>query len=111
MMIITIQEKTDTYLRFQAKESRVQSDIHYERYPGREDAHTLFNLLKEMVLRQDGVAMCGYARDSTFTESIVFQIQTEEGTEPINVLFDAVRELKDINDQFRSAFEVAYEID
>jgi len=109
-MIITIQEKTDTYLRFQAKESRVQSDIHYQRYPGREDAHTLFNLLKDIALKQEGVIMCGYARDSTFTESIVFQIQTEDGVSPVHVLFDSVRDLKDVNDQFRSAFEVAYEI-
>jgi DNA-directed RNA polymerase subunit L len=91
-MKITIQEKSDTYLRFQAKD----------------DPHTLFNLLKEIVLQEKGVKLCGYTRDETFSDSLVFQIRTVDGHDPVTILLDSTKKLMEINQQFRDAFQDTY---
>ena len=93
-MRIAIQEKTKNYLRFQAKD----------------DPHTLYNLLKEQVLTVKGVRLCGYARDETFSDSVVFQIRTEDGYDPVEILLDSSKKLMEINKQFREAFQDSYKL-
>lgn len=91
-MKITIKEKSDTYLRFQVKD----------------DPHTLYNLLKEVIVDAEGVKLCGYARDETFSESVLFQIRTEEGYDPVEILLDSAQKIKEINAQFREVFSDTY---
>ncbi len=91
-MEIKVLEKRDTYLRLRILD----------------DPHTLYNVLREKILERDGVLLCGYARDQTFEESIIFQIETAEGVNPIEVILDAARDLKAMSEEFRAAFENAY---
>ena len=87
---------SETYLRIQVTQ---------------DDPHTLYNILREEVLKKEGVALCGYARDNTFEDSIVFQLQVEEGYKPVEILLDAVKSVIAINQQFRDAFEDAFQFD
>ncbi|RMG37559.1 MAG: hypothetical protein D6732_06385 [Methanobacteriota archaeon] len=91
-MEIKILEKAGNYLKLRIND----------------EPHTLYNLLKEEIIKNDDVLMCGYSRDQTFEETIIFQIETREGTNPVEIILDAARRLKEINEQFRTAFENAY---
>lgn len=95
-MQVKIQEMSATYLRIQITQN---------------DPHTLYNILREEVIKNEGVKLCGYARDNTFEDSIVFQIEVEEGYKPVDILLDSVKSVKKINQQFRDAFEDAFEFD
>ncbi len=91
-MKINIQQQGDDYLRLQILD----------------DPHTLYNMLKEKCLERDDVLLCGYARDQTFENSLIFQIKTEKGTNPVDVLIDSSRELIKTTQEFRRAFDEAY---
>ena len=94
-MKVVIQEKTDTYLRIQVKD----------------DSHTVYNILKETILEDPNVKLCGYAKDEAFSDSIVFQIQTEEGVSPVDMILESVQRLKGKNKQFIDAFNDVYKPD
>ncbi len=91
-MEIKLLEKKDDYLKLRIFD----------------EPHTLYNLLKEEVLKDDKVLMCGYTRDQTFEDTIIFQIKTREGENPVEIILDAARRLKEINEEFKTAFENAY---
>ncbi len=61
-MEIKILEKADNYLKLRIND----------------EPHTLYNLLKEEIIKNDEVLMCSYTRDQTFEETIVFQVELEK---------------------------------
>ncbi len=91
-MDITIQYIEPNYIRFQI----------------RDDPHTLFNLLRIIALDHKGVVLAGYARDRTFEDSAIFQIRTEEGTDPRDVLISSARKIAEMAENFKEAFEDVY---
>ncbi|MHA2172678.1 MAG: RpoL/Rpb11 RNA polymerase subunit family protein [Candidatus Kariarchaeaceae archaeon] len=91
-MQINIQALEKNYIRMQIKE----------------DPHTLFNLLRIVALEEEGVTMCGYARDRTFEESLMFQIRTEGDTDPRDAIVRAARKVAAMAEQFKNAFEDTY---
>ncbi|MHA2252313.1 MAG: RpoL/Rpb11 RNA polymerase subunit family protein [Candidatus Kariarchaeaceae archaeon] len=92
IMKINIQAIEKNYLRMQIKQ----------------DPHTLFNLLRILALEEDGVTLCGYARDRTFEDSLMFQIRTEGDVDPREALIRAARKIAANAEQFKAAFEDTY---
>ncbi len=91
-MKINIQIIEKNYLRMQIKQ----------------DPHTLFNLLRIMALKEEGVVLAGYARDRTFEDSLMFQIRTEGDIDPREALVRAARKVAEMAEQFKTAFEDTY---
>lgn len=80
----------------------------YLRMQIKDDPHTLYNLLRIMALEEEGVILCGYARDRTFEESLMLQIRTEGDFDPREALIKAARRVVDMTEQFKTAFEDTY---
>ena len=68
------------------------------------DPHTLFNLLREELLKDDTVDFAGYWRDESFYESVVFQVKMKKKTtDPIPAIRSALDRLqKQTNDFIKS---------
>ena len=59
------------------------------------DPHTLFNLLREELLKDQNVDFAGYWRDESFYESVVFQVKMKKKTaDPINAINEALERLE-----------------
>ena len=68
------------------------------------DPHTLFNLLREELLKDDAVDFAGYWRDESFYESVVFQVKMKKKTaDPIPAIHSALDRLKKETDDFIKA--------
>ena len=68
------------------------------------DPHTLFNLLREELLRDDAVDFAGYWRDESFYESIVFQVKMKKKTAAtITAIHSALDRLKIQTNEFIKA--------
>ena len=89
---MTIQTIEENYLRVQIKD----------------DPHTLYNLLRIIVLEEDGVVLAGYARDRTFEDSLMFQIRTDGSVEPKDVLLNAAQKIIEMAVEFKQHFEDEY---
>ncbi len=65
------------------------------------DPHTLFNLLREELLKDDTVDFAGYWRDESFYESVVFQVKMKKKTtDPIPAIQSALDRLQNQTDDF-----------
>jgi len=72
--------------------------------------HTFMNVLKGALLETDGVAAATYdmnPEQSGGQTDPILTIKTEEGTDPLDALADAARNVKDKANAFRDAFETA----
>ncbi|MFW9852344.1 MAG: RpoL/Rpb11 RNA polymerase subunit family protein [Candidatus Thorarchaeota archaeon] len=59
------------------------------------DPHTLFNLLREELLKDQNVDFAGYWRDESFYESVVFQVKMKKKTaDPVDAINDALGRLE-----------------
>ena len=74
----------------------------------KDDPHTLYNLLRVIALDEEGVVLAGYARDRTFSNSVMFQIRTDGDVDPKDALISAARKIVDMGNQFKDAFEDIY---
>lgn len=81
----------------------------YIRMQIKDDPHTLYNLLRILALKEEGVILAGYARDRTFEESLMFQLRTEGDVDPKDTLIRAARKISEISNQFKTAFETEYQ--
>jgi DNA-directed RNA polymerase subunit L len=58
------------------------------------DPHTLFNLLREELLKDDKVDFAGYWRDESFYESLIFQLRMNKKTsDPIQAINEALERI------------------
>jgi DNA-directed RNA polymerase subunit L len=68
------------------------------------DPHTLFNLLREELLKDDTVDFAGYWRDESFYESVIFQVKMKKKTaDPIPAINNALDRLKEQTEDFIKA--------
>ena len=68
------------------------------------DPHTLFNLLREELLKDETVDFAGYWRDESFYESVVFQVKMKKKTsDPIPAIYSALDRLGKQTDDFIKA--------
>jgi DNA-directed RNA polymerase subunit L len=59
------------------------------------DPHTLFNLLREELLKDQDVDFAGYWRDESFYESVVFQVKMKKKTaDPVDAVNKALERLE-----------------
>ena len=85
-MEIKILKKEKGYIKFNVKET---------------DPHTLFNLLREELLKDDEVDFAGYWRDESFYESVIFQLRMKKKTaDPIVALNGALDRLEKDTKEF-----------
>jgi len=76
---------------------------------GGED-HTFMNVLKGTLLENDGVAAATYdmnPEQSGGQTDPILTIKTEEGTEPLDALETAAKNVTEKTTEFREAFEAA----
>lgn len=67
------------------------------------DPHTLFNVLREELLKDDQVDFAGYWRDESFYESVVFQLKMKkESSDPVQAIYDALARLESSTKEFIS---------
>jgi DNA-directed RNA polymerase subunit L len=65
------------------------------------DPHTLFNLLREELLKDTEVDFAGYWRDESFYESVVFQVKMKKKTgDPIVSINSALERLEQQSKEF-----------
>lgn len=65
------------------------------------DPHTLFNLLREELLKDTEVDFAGYWRDESFYESVVFQVKMKKKTgDPVVSINSALERLKQQSKEF-----------
>ena len=65
------------------------------------DPHTLFNLLREELLKDTDVDFSGYWRDESFYESVVFQVKMKKKTsDPIVAINSALERLGEQAQEF-----------
>ena len=72
-----------------------------------DDPHTLYNILRTLLLESPDVKLAGYTRTRTFREKIMFQLRTINGVKPIDILIQKCQELKALSDEFINKFENA----
>jgi DNA-directed RNA polymerase subunit L len=78
-MKINILKQEKGYIKFQVKQA---------------DPHTLYNLLREELLKDEEVDFSGYWRDESFYESVVFQLKMKKKTsDPIAAINNALERL------------------
>ncbi|MEE9411258.1 MAG: RpoL/Rpb11 RNA polymerase subunit family protein [Candidatus Heimdallarchaeota archaeon] len=78
-MRIKILKKDQGYIKFNVKET---------------DPHTLFNLLREELIKDEDVSFAGYWRDESFYESVIFQVKMKKKTaDPIQAVNSALDRL------------------
>lgn len=73
-MLINILKKEKGYIKFNIKAT---------------DPHTLFNLLREELLKDTEVDFAGYWRDESFYESVIFQVKMKKKTADPLVFIDS----------------------
>ncbi|OLS33216.1 MAG: DNA-directed RNA polymerase subunit L [Candidatus Heimdallarchaeota archaeon AB_125] len=65
------------------------------------DPHTLFNLLREELLKDTEVDFAGYWRDESFYESVVFQVKMKKKTgDPVVSINSALERLEQQSKEF-----------
>ena len=65
------------------------------------DPHTLFNLLREELLKDTEVDFAGYWRDESFYESVVFQVKMKKKTgDPVVSINSALERLEQQSMEF-----------
>lgn len=85
-MQINILKQEAGYIKFNVKQA---------------DPHTLFNLLREELLKDDEVDFSGYLRDESFYESVVFQVKMKKKTsDPIVSINKALERLGQQTQEF-----------
>ncbi len=85
-MLINILKKEQGYIKFSIKAT---------------DPHTLFNLLREELLKDAEVDFAGYWRDESFYESVVFQVKMNKKTaDPIVSINSALSRLEKQSKEF-----------
>ena len=85
-MQINILKQEQGYIRFNIKAT---------------DPHTLFNLLREELLKDTEVDFAGYWRDESFYESVVFQVKMKKKTgDPVVSLNTALDRLEQQSKEF-----------
>ncbi|MHA1222063.1 MAG: RpoL/Rpb11 RNA polymerase subunit family protein [Candidatus Heimdallarchaeaceae archaeon] len=85
-MEIKILKEDEGYIKFTVKKT---------------DPHTLFNVLREELLKNEKVDFAGYWRDESFYESVIFQIRMKEKTsDPIQAIYEALDKLKEQTNEF-----------
>ena len=75
-MYINILQNKDGYLKLNIKGT---------------DPHTLFNLLRDELIKDDKVDFAGYWRDESFYESLIFQLRMKTKTaDPVAAISSAL---------------------
>ena len=65
------------------------------------DPHTLFNLLREEMLKDTEVDFAGYWRDESFYESVIFQVKMKKNTgDPVAAINSALERLEQQSKEF-----------
>ncbi len=65
------------------------------------DPHTLFNLLREELLKDTEVDFAGYWRDESFYESVIFQVKMKKNTgDPVAAINSALERLEQQSKEF-----------
>ena len=65
------------------------------------DPHTLFNVLREELLKDELVDFAGYWRDESFYESVIFQLKMKkESSDPIKAIYEALDRLESSTKDF-----------
>ena len=85
-MEIKFLKKDKDYIKFNVKDT---------------DPHTLFNLLREELLKDEEVDFAGYWRDESFYESVIFQLRMKKKTsDPIVALNAALDRIEKDTKEF-----------
>ena len=85
-MQIKILKKEEGYLKMNIKDA---------------DPHTLFNLLREELIKDDKVDFAGYWRNESFYESLVFQVKMKEkSSDPIQAINSALERIGVFTQEF-----------
>jgi len=85
-MQINVLKKEKGYIKFNVKKT---------------DPHTLFNLLREELLRDETVDFAGYWRDESFYESMIFQVKMKKKTsDPVQAINGALERLEKQTNEF-----------
>lgn len=85
-MLINILKKEQGYLKFDIKAT---------------DPHTLFNILREELLKDKEVDFAGYWRDESFYESVIFQVKMKKkSADPVVSINSALDRLEKQSKEF-----------
>lgn len=85
-MLINILKKEQGYLKFDIKAT---------------DPHTLFNILREELLKDKEVDFAGYWRDESFYESVIFQVKMKKkSADPVVSIKSALDRLEKQSKEF-----------